>query len=147
MTAGWGGNQSVVGTTEQLQEQYLKYIPIPTVPIDECNSTNYFAGALQDDAICGYMSSNQTTCYVSESIQSILLNNFLTGYLFIQFQNDEGAPMMCYSNSNNVWELHGILSYHGNCGRRPQPVIYNSLFGEIKNWIINTIGNSLMFKN
>lgn len=66
--------------------------------------------------------------------------------IFFISQNDEGAPLMCFSEEIGVWELQATLSYHGNCGKRPQPVIYNSLAGDISEWIVNTIGNNLMFR-
>jgi hypothetical protein len=119
LTAGWG----VQNPGKPIQEQYLRYLTTPIIDSSECNSTNYYAGSLPDNTICSSLASNQTTCY-----------------------NDEGAPLMCYSSKTNVWEVQGVLSYHGNCGRRPQPVIYNSLSNKVINWITNTIGNNRMFR-
>lgn len=61
-------------------------------------------------------------------------------------QNDKGAPLMCYSVKLANWQVHGILSYQGNCGGRPQPNVYNSLARNVSTWIVNTVGNSLMYE-
>lgn len=119
LTAGWGVDPSDVANTEQ----YLKYLPVPTMPTEKCNSSVHYNGSLTDDAICaGYLSSSKTTCY-----------------------NDEGAPLMCHIESSGQWRLEGTLSYHGNCGKRPHPAIYNSITSSISNWIRNTVGNDRMF--
>lgn len=52
---------------------------------------------------------------------------------------------MCHAESTGQWLLEGILSYHGNCGKRPHPAIYNSITSGISSWIRNTVGNDLMF--
>lgn len=52
---------------------------------------------------------------------------------------------MCYIEPSEQWRLEGILSYHGNCGKRPHPAIYNSITSNISTWIRNTVGNDLMF--
>lgn len=51
---------------------------------------------------------------------------------------------MCFSNRTSSWTLHGILSYHGNCGRRPQPAVYSGMSRELLNWIVSTVGNDKM---
>lgn len=53
---------------------------------------------------------------------------------------------MCYSNDTTNWTLQGILSYHGNCGRRPQPAVYSAMSSELIHWIVNTVGNDLMIQ-
>lgn len=61
LTAGWGVDPSAVTSTEQ----YLKYLPVPTIPAEKCNSSVHYNGSLTDDAICaGYLSSGKATCYV-----------------------------------------------------------------------------------
>lgn len=120
MTAGWG----VSKPGESHLQQNLNYLSTPIVPIAECNSTRQFAGSLADDSICTqHIGTSATTCY-----------------------NDEGAPLMCYSEKTSHWTLQGILSYHGNCGRRPQPAVYSSMSHELLNWIVQTVGNSLMVR-
>uniref|UniRef100_A0A182UJ58 Scavenger receptor class A n=1 Tax=Anopheles melas TaxID=34690 RepID=A0A182UJ58_9DIPT len=120
LTAGWGSDLENTATTEQ----YLKYLPVPTVPTERCNSSIHYNGVLPENAICaGFLNSNKTTCY-----------------------NDEGAPLMCYLDGSSQWQLEGILSYHGNCGKRPHPAIYNSITSNISTWIRNTVGNDLMFE-
>lgn len=62
VTAGWGSDLEHTATTEQ----YLKYLPVPNVPTDRCNSSIHYNGALPENTICaGYLNSNKTTCYVS----------------------------------------------------------------------------------
>lgn len=51
---------------------------------------------------------------------------------------------MCFSVKKSTWELEGILSYHGNCGKRPQPTVYSAITKSLLNWIVKTIGNNLM---
>lgn len=51
---------------------------------------------------------------------------------------------MCYDEEKSLWELHGILSYHGNCGRRPQPTIYSAMSKQLIHWIAKTVGNEMM---
>lgn len=139
LTAGWGVDPAEVANTEQ----YLKYLPVPTMPTEKCNSSIHYNGSLNDDAICaGYLSSSKTTCYVSPTILApcqLQLSNFRSP------QNDEGAPLMCHVESSGQWRLEGTLSYHGNCGKRPHPAIYNSITSSISNWIRNTVGNDRMF--
>lgn len=56
-------------------------------------------------------------------------------------QNDEGAPLMCFNLTSNAWELHGLLSYHSNCGRSHHPAIFASLtYAPIHRWLTNNIG-------
>lgn len=120
VTAGWGSDLENTATATQ----YLKVLPVPTVPTEQCNSSMHYNGALPEDAVCaGYLNSNQTTCY-----------------------NDEGAPLMCFNDDSDQWQLEGILSYHGNCGKRPHPAIYNSITSNISTWIRRTVGNGLMFE-
>lgn len=69
LTAGWGVDPSAVSSTEQ----YLKYLPVPTMPAEKCNSSMHYNGSLTDDAICaGYLSSSKATCYVSFPFESSL---------------------------------------------------------------------------
>lgn len=76
LTAGWGVDPAEVANTEQ----YLKYLPVPTMPTEKCNSSLHYNGSLNDDAICaGYLSSSKTTCYVSPAILApcqLQLSNF-----------------------------------------------------------------------
>lgn len=54
---------------------------------------------------------------------------------------------MCTSEKSGNWTLKGILSYHGNCGRRPQPAVYSGMSAEMLHWITNTVGNDLMIQH
>lgn len=51
---------------------------------------------------------------------------------------------MCYNDRSGSWTLQGILSYHGNCGRRPQPAVYSGMSRELLHWIVSTVGNDQM---
>ncbi|KAK4879292.1 hypothetical protein RN001_007438 [Aquatica leii] len=118
VTAGWGINQP--GETDR--HQYLNYLPVPTIDVDNCNSTEHYNGRLTEDKICaGYTDSDKTPCY-----------------------NDEGAPLMCFSDASNTWELRGLLSYHANCGRSRHPALYSSINKDTRQWISHTIGLQLM---
>ena len=114
VTAGWGINTP----GESDRQQYLHYLPVPTIDNAQCNSTEHYNGRLTNDKICaGYTDSDKTPCY-----------------------NDEGAPLMCFSEVSNTWELHGLLSYHANCGRTHHPALYSSINNEARNWISNVTG-------
>ena len=161
MTTGWGvissgGESSLfphrpspgftyIFPTESQQRQYLSHLTLPTIDMDKCNSSNHYAGALSEDAICSEHTSTPTTCYVSN--QRLHQKTSAATYLLqISFQNDEGAPLMCFSNRTSTWELQGLLSYHGNCGRRPQPTVYSAMTPQLLNWIVRTIGNDQMVR-
>lgn len=106
--------------------------------MEGCNSTRHYNGHVPNNTICaGYTDSDKTPCYVSRFF--IISNYFLLRCAFI-FQNDEGAPLMCFSDTAGTWELHGLLSYHGNCGRNRHPALYSSIDAESRKWILNTIG-------
>ncbi|XP_044268825.1 uncharacterized protein LOC123014006 isoform X2 [Tribolium madens] len=112
--AGWG----VSKPGEPNKNQYLHYLPVPIIDSKECNSTKHYNGLMSKDKICaGYTDSEKTPCY-----------------------NDEGAPLMCFSDSSSTWELQGILSHHDNCARSKHPAIYTSINDKMRRWVINTIG-------
>lgn len=177
MAAGWGvskpgGTQQIITNnfrtefvlkcmffnseqSKYQQQQYLSYLSVPTISIDQCNSTSHYSGSLSDDAICSdHATSSGTTCYVNRlfSTRYLFKNIYM---IFIQLinhinllsickQNDEGAPLMCFDEKKSSWNLHGILSYHGNCGRRPQPTIYSAMSKQLLHWIAKTVGNEFM---
>ncbi|RZC34106.1 Trypsin, Ehrlichia rpt, Ldl recept a, SEA and/or FXa inhibition domain containing protein [Asbolus verrucosus] len=113
--AGWG----VSKPGEPNRNQYLHYLPVPVIDTEECNSTKHYNGLMSKDKICaGYTDSEKTPCY-----------------------NDEGAPLMCFSESaGSTWELQGVLSHHDNCARSKHPAIYTAINAKIRKWVINTIG-------
>ncbi|KAK5645811.1 hypothetical protein RI129_004275 [Pyrocoelia pectoralis] len=118
VTAGWG----VKTPGESGRQEYLHYLPVPTLDIAQCNSSEHYNGRLTKDKICaGYTDSDRTPCY-----------------------NDEGAPLMCFSETSNTWELQGLLSHHANCGRNRHPALYTSVNRETREWIRNTTGMHLM---
>lgn len=62
----------------------------------------------------------------------------------IYLQNDEGSPLMCLSDSG-VWQLHGVLSYHGVCeGDTARPAIFTGI-DSVREWIWSTVGKCLCF--
>lgn len=143
----------VTEQTKFEQQQYLSYLSVPTISIEKCNSSSHYSGSLSSDAICSdHSGSTGTTCYVScpnliqynRIIESNRMQEILMLVLMLQLQNDEGAPLMCFDEKKSSWELHGILSYHGNCGRRPQPTIYSAMSEQLIHWITKTVGNDLM---
>lgn len=79
MTAGWGINKP--GGTKQFDirfrnysikffpegklDQYLHYLPVPTIDNDECNSTKHYNGFIKGNKICaGYTDSEKAPCHV-----------------------------------------------------------------------------------
>uniref|UniRef100_A0A1B6DTY3 Peptidase S1 domain-containing protein n=2 Tax=Clastoptera arizonana TaxID=38151 RepID=A0A1B6DTY3_9HEMI len=113
VTAGWG----YTSPGEANFKQYLQYLPVPTIDLEECNSTNHYSGFVTENEICaGFTDAEKTPCY-----------------------NDEGAPLMCMSEGG-VWELQGVLSYHSNCGRGYHPSIYSSV-SAVRNWLEKTVGS------
>ena len=56
-------------------------------------------------------------------------------------QNDEGSPLMCLSESG-VWQLHGVLSSHGECGgSTDRPAVFTGIHA-VREWIGSTVGKS-----
>ncbi|XP_046743440.1 microtubule-associated protein futsch-like [Diprion similis] len=99
VTAGWGFPMN----GEVNLQQYLKFLPVPTYDSEECNATSHYAGFITKDNICaGFTDTDKGPCY-----------------------NDEGAPLMCASETGR-WELQGLLSHHSRCSRG-HPAIYSSL--------------------
>ncbi|KAJ8673680.1 hypothetical protein QAD02_004942 [Eretmocerus hayati] len=110
VTAGWG---FPVNGEVDLQ-QYLKFLPVPTYDSQECNATSHYAGFITKHNICaGFTDTDKGPCY-----------------------NDEGAPLMCVSESGR-WEIQGLLSHHSRCSRG-HPAIYSSLAPALS-WLRNSI--------
>lgn len=61
-------------------------------------------------------------------------------------QTDEGAPLMCYSNSKSSWQMKGILSYRNGCRRHTLPAVYSAFTPSLLKWITKTIGNEEMIQ-
>lgn len=46
--------------------QYLHYLPVPTIDNEQCNSTKHYNGLIKKDKICaGYTDSDKAPCHVS----------------------------------------------------------------------------------
>ncbi|KAG8238853.1 hypothetical protein J437_LFUL018678 [Ladona fulva] len=113
VTAGWG----YTAPGEINFSQYLHYLPVPTIDLNTCNSTDHYSGFITEDKICaGYRDTIRSPCY-----------------------NDEGAPLMCVSEGG-IWELQGVLSYHSNCGRGYHPSIFSSITA-VKDWMKEIVGS------
>ncbi|KAG5883592.1 hypothetical protein JTB14_004786 [Gonioctena quinquepunctata] len=118
IVAGWG----VSKPGEPTIQQYLHYLPVPMIDTEDCNSTKHYNGRMNSDKICaGYTDSEKTPCY-----------------------NDEGAPLMCFSETTGTWELHGLLSHHDNCGSNKHPAVYTTINSNLRLWIANTIGKQAL---
>lgn len=119
VVAGWGINKP----GEPSIQQYLHYLPVPLIDTDECNSTKHYNGKITSDKICaGYTDSDKTPCF-----------------------NDEGAPLMCFSDKTTTWELQGLLSHHGNCGStNKHPAIYTAIDHTLKTWMSHIIGRQAL---
>ncbi|XP_063223858.1 uncharacterized protein LOC134531825 isoform X2 [Bacillus rossius redtenbacheri] len=118
VTAGW----SYAAPGELNFTPYLNYLPIPTIELDVCNSTKHYSGYIGPSDICaGFLDARKSPCY-----------------------NDEGAPLMCISEGG-VWELQGVLSFHGNCGRGEHPAIFSSVRSS-RGWIERTVGSRFQHK-
>ncbi|KOC69873.1 Atrial natriuretic peptide-converting enzyme [Habropoda laboriosa] len=100
---GWGF--SVNGEVDL--QKYLNFLPLPTLETEKCNATSHYAGFITKDNICaGFTDTDKGPCY-----------------------NDEGAPLMCVSESGGgsaKWEIQGLLSHHSRCSRG-HPAIYSSV--------------------
>ncbi|XP_011631207.1 uncharacterized protein LOC105423231 isoform X1 [Pogonomyrmex barbatus] len=94
-------------------QQYLKFLSVPTDDSDRCNATSHYADFLTEHDIC----ADKSPCY-----------------------NDEGAPLMCASESQGSserWEIQGLLSHHSRCSRG-HPAIYSSLEPALS-WLRETV--------
>ncbi|XP_044588810.1 titin homolog isoform X1 [Cotesia glomerata] len=108
VTAGWG-----FPLNGEINLK-LKFLPIPIYNSEECNATSHYAGFITKSNICaGFTGADKGTCY-----------------------NDEGAPLMCASETGR-WELQGLLSHHSRCSR-DHPAIYSSLSPAIS-WLQHSI--------
>lgn len=99
---------------------------------------------MNSDKICaGYTDTEKSACFVIKNNNLFLL---LINWFSIILQNDEGAPLMCFSDENSSWELQGILSSHQNCGKNSLPAIYTNINSKsIREWIVNTISENALF--
>lgn len=47
-------------------QQYLQYLPVPTIDTELCNSSKHYNGHIDNDKICaGFTDAEKTPCYVS----------------------------------------------------------------------------------
>ena len=52
--------------TDSNVQKNLKYLPVPIVSTEDCNSTKHYNGHLNKKSICaGYPDPEETPCYVS----------------------------------------------------------------------------------
>ena len=45
--------------------QYLTYLPVPTLPSSQCNSSSQYNGHLTSDMICSMANGDSRVCHVS----------------------------------------------------------------------------------
>ena len=45
--------------------QYLTYLPVPTLPSSQCNSSSQYKGHLTSDMICSMANGDSRVCHVS----------------------------------------------------------------------------------
>lgn len=139
---------------EPLKDHYIKKLKTPPLSTEGCNSTANFAGSLPDDLICieDVNKENEDECQINVSIliQSdwrTFLQLLVTEQKLFSFsQTDEGAPLMCYSNSKGSWQMKGILSYRNGCRRHTLPAVYSAFTPSLLKWITKTIGNEEMIQ-
>lgn len=56
----------IYSTLDKNIKQQLQYLPVPTMSLAECNSTDHYAGFITQDKICaGYNPAEKSLCYVS----------------------------------------------------------------------------------
>jgi len=114
VSAGWTSSSEGISFN-----QYLTYLPVPTFPISECNSTTVYNGHVTSSMFCSRSNGDSRVCH-----------------------NDEGSPLMCLSDSG-VWQLQGVLSHHGECGGRSvRPAIFTAIH-QVREWIASTVGSNL----
>merc|ERR1719330_2291331 len=116
VTAGWtSGEQEGVSFN-----QYLTYLPVPSLDLTACNSSTLYNGHITHDQVCSYSNGDSQICH-----------------------DDEGAPLMCITDSG-VWQLYGVLSSHGGCrGQNSRPAVFTSL-PSVKAWVDKTVGSSFL---
>ena len=80
VTAGWtssseGGRRRIINISELLYflagisfNQYLTYLPVPTVPLSECNSTAKYNGHLTNSMFCSKSNGDSRVCHVSSLV-------------------------------------------------------------------------------
>jgi len=111
VTAGWTSSSEGISFN-----QYLTYLPVPTVPLSECNSTAKYNGHLTNSMFCSKSNGDSRVCHT-----------------------DEGSPLMCLSETG-VWELHGVLSKHGQCGTE-RPAVFTGIHA-VRGWVESTVGSA-----
>ncbi|XP_018321049.1 uncharacterized protein LOC108734135 [Agrilus planipennis] len=113
ITVGW----SMKKPGESSLKEYLRYLPDLNQNKRDCNSSDHYNGRFTTDLLCVDHLTTDEPC-----------------------EDDQGAPLMCFSESSQNWELRGLLSLDGNCQKFHRPSLFTSTSGEIGTWIENTIG-------
>uniref|UniRef100_A0A8C3QDR3 Uncharacterized protein n=1 Tax=Geospiza parvula TaxID=87175 RepID=A0A8C3QDR3_GEOPR len=102
--SGWGR------TTEKGTELCHSHVGI--LPSSLCNSSEGYAGLMNDKALCaGAWAGGTDTC-----------------------QGDSGGPLVCYHSDTDKYYLIGIASFGVGCGRPRYPGIYVRL-SQYRKWI------------
>lgn len=140
---------------ESTRKSYVKRMNTPALSTENCNATANYAGSLPDDLVCieDAGNENDTKCQINVSFRLRKLRRIqmkwkisLISLIFWIFQTDEGAPLLCYSNTKSSWQMKGILSYRSGCRRHALPAVYSQFTPSILKWITKTIGNDVMIE-
>ncbi|NXR26770.1 TMPSC protease, partial [Cinclus mexicanus] len=105
--SGWGRTAEKGKTSSVLKEAQVGILP-PSL----CNSSQGYAGLVDDKALCaGAWAGGTDTC-----------------------QGDSGGPLVCYHPDSDQYYLIGIASFGVGCGRPRYPGIYVRL-SQYRTWI------------
>ncbi|KAI1229769.1 transmembrane protease serine 12, partial [Lamprotornis superbus] len=105
--SGWGRTAEKGKTSSVLKEAQVGILP-PSL----CNSSEGYAGLVNDKALCaGAWTGGTDTC-----------------------QGDSGGPLVCYHPDTDKYFLVGIASFGVGCGRPKYPGIYVRL-SQYRTWI------------
>ena len=115
--------------------QYIDYVPEHNLDKDACNGTDSYNGMLSAEDLC-VKTKDAESCKVMIFRQNSQILWMII--VLVLFQGDFGAPLMC-SNTEGVWQLHGLLSHEGVCRTLGHPDIFTGV-PEIRDWIRETTG-------
>ncbi|NXF25700.1 TMPSC protease, partial [Rhodinocichla rosea] len=105
--SGWGRTTEKGKISPVLKEAHVGILP-PSL----CNSSEGYAGLMNDKALCaGAWAGGTDTC-----------------------QGDSGGPLVCYHPDTDKYYLIGIASFGVGCGRPRYPGIYVRL-SQYRKWI------------
>ncbi|XP_053319696.1 acrosin-like [Spea bombifrons] len=110
--AGWG----VLDEASTEPSDILQEAPVDIIPVQHCNSTKWYNGAVGDYNLCA--------AYEHEGIDSC--------------QGDSGGLLMCKRSKAKFYTVVGITSWGFGCGRKQSPGVYTSIHYYLQ-WILEHI--------